>query len=138
MVHRVLNRTSFQDFLFRANLPVGDDVSHTRAGQRDRLVKPDNGASWEILTTEKPGAELSLFVLELAPGQDRPLTRTPRPGDKFIHVIEGNLQLELDAEKFILLQGDSIHFKASQTLKMSNLGDTQCRVFWADWPRFTL
>ncbi len=123
---------------FLVDLPIGDDVSLTRPGARDRLVGPDNGANWEILTAEKPDAELSLFVLELAPGQQEPLLRTPRPGDKFIHVIEGTLQIELDSEKFILLQGDSIHFKASQPLKMHNLGEGNCRVFWADWPRFTL
>lgn len=32
IVHRVLNRNTFQDFLFRANLPVGDDdvLAHSK------------------------------------------------------------------------------------------------------------
>lgn len=123
---------------FLVDLPVGDDVSLTRGGERDKLVGPRNGAQWEILTTEKPSAELSLFVLDLEPDMSEPLVRAPRPGDKFLHVIEGVLQIELGEERYVLRRGDSIHFKSAQALRLLNLGDATCRVFWTDWPRFTL
>lgn len=47
VVHRVLSRNSFQDFLYRANLPVGDDAALAQSkqfwalieeGERARLV----------------------------------------------------------------------------------------------------
>ena len=123
---------------FLVDLPVGDDVSLTREGDRDCLVGPRHGARWEILTRENPAAELSLFVLELEPDMSEPLVRTPRSGDKFLHVIEGVLQIDVGDDTYVLRRGDSIHFKASQPLKMLNLGDSACRVFWADWPRITL
>ena len=76
-------------------------------------------------------------VLDLEPEMPEPLVRAPRPGDKFIHVIEGILQIELGEERFVLRRGDSIHFKASHPFRLLNLGDQVCRVFWADWPRIT-
>jgi len=123
---------------FLVDLPVGDEISHTREGDRDRVVGPRNGAAWELLTTEKPYAELSLFVLDLGPDMGEPLVRPSRPGDKFLYVIQGTLQIELRDQSQVLHEGDSIHFKASIPIKLLNLGPTPCRVFWVDWPRFTM
>lgn len=123
---------------FLVDLPVGNEVSVTHAGERDRLVGPREGVDWEILTAERPRAELSLFVLKLDPGRSEPLLRNPRPGDKFLHVLQGVLQIDLGEERYVLREGDSIHFRASRAFRLMNLGDTTCRVFWADWPRLTL
>ena len=123
---------------FLVDIPVGEEISHTRQGDREKVVGPRNGASWELLTTEKPYAELSLFVLDLSPDMGEPLIRPARPGDKFLHVIQGTLQIELQEQTHVLNEGDSIHFKASIPVKLMNLGASECRVFWVDWPRFTI
>jgi len=39
IVHRVLNRNTFQDFLYRANLPVGDDDDLARSKQFWELIE---------------------------------------------------------------------------------------------------
>lgn len=39
IVHRVLSRNSFQDFLYRANLPVGDDESLAQSKQFWALIE---------------------------------------------------------------------------------------------------
>jgi transcriptional regulator with XRE-family HTH domain len=123
---------------FLVDLPVGDHISFTRKGEREFIIGPKTGARWEILTTERPFAELSLLLLELEPEMKDPLIRPPRPGDKFLYILDGVLQIELGDEKFVLRKGDSVHFKASMPTKLLNLGERVCRVFWADWPRFTL
>ena len=122
---------------FLVDLPIGDDVSATHVDDRLRLVGARNGATWEILTAERPDAELSLFMLELSPDMKHPLEQLPRAGDKFLHVVEGVLQIDLDEETTVLRKGDSIHFRASRSMKLQNLGDSACRVFWAAWPRLT-
>jgi transcriptional regulator with XRE-family HTH domain len=123
---------------FLVDLPVGEDVSHTRHTDRYRLVGGKNGAEWEILTGDRPYAELSLFVLELSEDMKIPLEQEPRTGDKFLFVLEGVLQIELGDEKIVLRKGDSIHFKASRPVRILNMGDARGRVFWASWPRHTL
>jgi len=123
---------------FLVDLPVGDDVSFTRKPERDRLVGARNGAEWEILTRDRPYAELSLFMLELGQDMTTPLEQSPRSGDKFFHIVDGILQLELGDEKVVLRRGDSIHFRASRQAKLLNLGDGRCRIFMAMWPRLTL
>lgn len=123
---------------FLVDLPVGDEVSFTRKPERDRLVAARNGAQLEILTRDRPYAELSLFILELAQDMKTPLEQTPRSGDRFLHVVDGILQLELGEEKLVLRRGDSVHFRASRPARLLNLGDGPCRVFMAVWPRLTL
>lgn len=39
IVHRVLSRNTFQDFLFRANLPVGDDDALAQSKQFWELIE---------------------------------------------------------------------------------------------------
>lgn len=39
IVHRVLNKNTFQDFLYRANLPVGDDASLAKSKQFWALIE---------------------------------------------------------------------------------------------------
>ncbi len=39
IVHRVLSRNTFQDFLFRANLPVGDDEDLAQSKQFWELIE---------------------------------------------------------------------------------------------------
>lgn len=123
---------------FLVDVPIGEHVSCTRPGDRVVLLEPGRSARWEILTRENPYAELSLFVLVLPADMQEPLTRPPRPGDKFLHVIEGIVEIELSEEKHLLRRGDSIHFKSSNPLRILNLADGESRVFWGDWPRLTL
>lgn len=123
---------------FLVDVPIGDQVSLTRPEERTVLLGPGDSARWEILTRENPSAELSLFVLVLPADMKEALTRSPRPGDKFLHLIEGIVEVEISEEKFLLRRGDSIHFKSSHPLRISNLADGESRIFWADWPRFTL
>jgi transcriptional regulator with XRE-family HTH domain len=123
---------------FLVDLPIGDEISQTRENERYKLVGAKNGAEWEILTGERPSAELSLFMLDLDGDMKTPLEQWPRSGDKFLYVVEGVLPIELGEEKTVLRKGDSIHFKASRPMKLLNMGDRQCRVFWAAWPRLTV
>jgi transcriptional regulator with XRE-family HTH domain len=123
---------------FLVDFPVGDEVSHTRRSERYRLVGGKNGAEWEILSGDRPYAELSMFMLELSEDMKAPVEQDPRAGDKFLFVLDGVLQIELGDEKVVLRKGDSLHFKASRPVKILNMGDTRGRIFWAAWPRHTL
>ena len=123
---------------FLVDLPIGDEISQTKNGERARLVGANNGAEWEVLTGERPFAELSLFILDLPSDMRKPLEQIPRSGDIFLYLVEGVVQVELGEEKNVLRKGDSMHFKASQITKLLNMGDSTCRIFWAAWPRLTL
>lgn len=120
------------------DFPIGQEVSVTRPGSRPSLVLSGHSIQMDVLTREQPYAEISLFVVTIAPDLREKLFREARPGDKFLYIIEGVLEITVGGKTFILKRGDSLHFKASQPQELNNLGDRPCKLLWADWPRFTL
>lgn len=120
------------------DFPIGQRVSVTRPGERLGITTPAHEFVFDVLMQEQPYAEISLFLATILPDQKQKLHREARPGDKFLHVIDGIVEITLGVRSYVLKRGDSLHFKASQTQELKNLGDTPCRILWADWPRFTL
>lgn len=120
------------------DFPIGQAVSVTRPGERLGITTPEHEFVFDVLTREQPYAEISLFLATINPDQKHRLHREARPGDKFLLVIDGIIEITLGTRSYVLKRGDSLHFKASQPQELKNLGDTPCRILWADWPRFTL
>jgi len=120
------------------DFPLGQQVSVTRPGTRPILVAADEHVSAEILTREQPYADITFLLVTIQAERTTPFVREARPGDKFLHCIDGLLEVMVGDKTFILRKGDSLHFKATQPQQLRNLGDRTCRIFWADWPRYTL
>jgi transcriptional regulator with XRE-family HTH domain len=118
------------------DFPLGREVSVTRPGIRPVLTVKNVSA--EILTREQPYADISLLLVTLQPDMEERFVREARPGDKFLHVIDGLVEVVVGEKTFLLKRGDSLHFKASQPQELQNMGDKPCRILWADWPRYTL
>jgi transcriptional regulator with XRE-family HTH domain len=119
------------------DFPLGQLVSVTRPGSRPKLTTGDRVEA-EILTREQPYADISLLLVTLQPDMKEKFIRDARPGDKFLHVIDGLVEIAVGEKTFLLKRGDSLHFKASQPQWLQNMGDRPCRILWADWPRYTL
>jgi len=120
------------------DFPVGEPVSVTEPGKRLIITGPFPIAYVEVLTQQQPHAEISFMVATANPGYPDGFVRDTHPGDKFIVVLEGVLEITFGGDTFILRQGDSLHFKATLPQTFTNPGDTPCRFLWADWPRFKI
>jgi transcriptional regulator with XRE-family HTH domain len=120
------------------DFPLGQQVSLTRPDSRPLLTLPGLGVTAEVLTREQPYADITLLMVTLQPDMEKPFIREARPGDKFLHVIDGLVEISVGDRNFLLKRGDSLHFKASQPQHLKNMGEGQCRILWADWPRYTL
>lgn len=59
---------------------------------------------------------------------------SPHPGEEFIWVIEGSLQVFLDQDQYVLHEGDSLYFQGNQTHAWKNIGEKDCRVLWVMTP----
>lgn len=99
--------------------PVEAPRMVVRKAERKRLELPQDDLVYELLTPDLQGS-LEVFTVRVPGGFDnsrRPLTHR---GEKFIHVLEGELNVTVADQVSTLAAGDSITFDASLPHFVSN------------------
>jgi transcriptional regulator with XRE-family HTH domain len=122
-IERGIANPSFQVLWRLANaleLPIGSFFegpgSETRMlvrkDERKRLVLPHDDLEYELLTPDL-NRSLEVFRFHVPPGFDnsaRPITHV---GEECIHVLSGELEVDVDGMRFELVEGDSITYDSS-------------------------
>ena len=104
----------------------GDAVSY--ADKRRKFSILDTGVTYEALSTEFPGHELSAFIMNCPPGFQSETFQ--HEGEEFIYVLSGSIEKSLDGETFTLREGDSLHYNGMTPHAWKTLGDTPARMLW--------
>ena len=104
----------------------GDAVSY--AEQRRKFSISDTGVTYEALSTEFPGHELSAFIMNCPPGFQSETFQ--HEGEEFIYVLSGTIEKSLDGETFTLREGDSLHYNGMTPHAWKTLGETPARMLW--------
>ena len=105
-------------------------LSVTRPGERTRLVM-DSGVVWEQLATNT-GTGLDFIEIIYPPhssstNDDRMLQHA---GSEFGFLLEGELEITVGFDVFMLHPGEALGFDSSQPHLFRNLGDTPARGIW--------
>jgi len=106
--------------------------------ERKRMQFVDWGATYFSLTKDVPNPVLSFLEVELDPGIARPEETSTHEGEEFALVTKGVMEIIIGEEKYILKEGDSIHYKANRPHAMRNIGDAKCRAIWVTMPPYSL
>jgi transcriptional regulator with XRE-family HTH domain len=53
------------------------------------------------------------------------------PGEEFVFILNGELEIEVGDEVFVLEDGDSIHYQGSQPHAWRNVSGKECTLIWA-------
>lgn len=115
--------------LFRA----GDDRATTRFAAKDG---PDFGYVYHALGAEKRNRFMEPFLITLqAPSDvDGQVAATEleqlatHSGEEFLYVLEGQIEVDLEDDHFVLAPGDSIYYDASVPHRVVHTGDSAARV----------
>ncbi len=83
---------------------------------------------WEGLACEKfaGGIEPFLLTLEAGGGSGRFLMH--HSGDEFVYCLEGQIEYEVEKERYLLEAGDSLMFLAHRDHRWRNAGKEPCRA----------
>lgn len=111
---------------FVARPKPGDAVSY--ADRRRKFSISDTGVTYEALSTEFPGHELSAYIMNCPPGFQSETFQ--HEGEEFIYVLSGSIEKSLDGETFTLREGDSLHYNGMTPHAWRTLGDTPARMLW--------
>jgi transcriptional regulator with XRE-family HTH domain len=113
-------------------------VSIVRKRERRVLAYEGWGAKIHCLSDGVGGWRISFLQVELEPGLERTVQPIRHHGEELIHIIKGVIEINIDAGRHLLKEGDSIHFRSRDPHTIRNIGDGQARIVWVASPPFYL
>jgi transcriptional regulator with XRE-family HTH domain len=95
-----------------------------------RRIRLDNGVAVRSISGD-PG-EITVVELDLPANEQAP--RQNERGEEFLLVLEGAVELELSGKRYLLNEGDAIHYGAAAPHVFRNPGVGRARVLWVTSP----
>lgn len=97
-----------------------------RRGSRIRLNRPNSNLTYEMLTPDL-NRRMEAFVVEREPGEEKVAEPLRQYTEELIYILEGQLEIELSQETYLLGPGDSIYFEGPLLRRLAAKGDTRLR-----------
>jgi len=109
------------------------DAVVTRERQRAQLNLWRTGISKQLLSPAGSEGRLNLFLVHMEPGGSTGDELYTHDGEEAGLVIEGEMNLTVDAESWTLKHGDSFRFASRRPHRFSNpSGDSKAVVLWVN------
>jgi transcriptional regulator with XRE-family HTH domain len=103
-----------------------------RRGETPEVIDVGTPVEYRRLSGEHEERKMEALLMIIPPGLTAPTTR--RDGEGFWYVLEGELEMTVGAERFVLAAGDSAHFDQRHPCRMGNAGTTPIRLLWVGAP----
>jgi transcriptional regulator with XRE-family HTH domain len=116
----------------RTDTPEGDSGIVFRVEERHSLALDLEGVRKELLTPGGSAGGLRLFLISIAPGCHSGETFYSHSGEEAGTVLEGELELTVENETWILKTGDAFRFTSRRPHRWRNAGQGLCRVLWTN------
>jgi transcriptional regulator with XRE-family HTH domain len=97
-----------------------------RHDRRQKLTVPGSNLTYELLTPDL-NRKMEAFLSQREPGDEKIITPLRQYTEELIYVMEGQLEIELGDEVFLLGPGDSIYFEGPLLRRLVARGDTTLR-----------
>lgn len=100
----------------------------TRAGRREPVAADVRNAEFQSLGSGIPGQPFRPMLCTLKPGSSSGDDYLNHPGDDFIHVLQGALEVEMNGDSLRLTEGDSLYCRANTPYRWKNGGNGETRL----------
>ena len=94
----------------------------------------DSKTSIGLLTSSKLEKDMEPIIYEIKPGGESGRGFFNHPGEEFIYIIEGNLDIYIENQVTTLNEGDSFYFKSTLSHRFKNNGKKLTRAIWVVSP----
>jgi electron transfer flavoprotein alpha subunit len=124
-------------FLLQLSQALRIDPSHFLTEQekmqidgkrQEAFVKRTQNYSYRTLTPGAADKHLRSFMVTIEPREKHKIVEYKHPGEEFIFVYRGELELTLGNKVHHLRQGETIHFDSETKHKLRNLSDERCEL----------
>lgn len=124
-------------FLLQLSQALQIDPSHFLTEQekvqiggkrQEGFIKRTQNYSYRTLTPGAANKHLRAFMVTIEPREAHKMIEYKHPGEEFIFVYKGELELTLGGKVFHLKQGETIHFDSETKHKLRNISDEKCEL----------
>lgn len=100
----------------------------SRASERAQFSLPGSAMSYEAISNDYPGSELSSFIMMVPPGYESEVAT--HEGEEIVMVLEGEIEQTLGTETLTMGAGDALHYSGATPHSWANRSDTPARLIW--------
>ena len=104
-----------------------------RKDMRKMLVYPKSKTKVYLLTPDLQ-RKLEVMLSESEPDEQRPEEWYSHEGEELGLVLEGELEVTVDDEVYVLRAGDSIYYQSHLSHRIRRIGDAPCKSIWVITP----
>jgi XRE family transcriptional regulator, regulator of sulfur utilization len=102
----------------------------TRAADREQIAGDVRNADFRSLGSGIPGQPYRPMLCTLKPGSSSGDDFVNHPGDDFIHVLQGVLEVEMNGNVLRLAEGDSLYCRGNTPYRWKNGADGETRFLF--------
>ncbi|TLM69336.1 MAG: helix-turn-helix domain-containing protein [Deltaproteobacteria bacterium] len=115
------------------------EVVFSSPGRRDTTVYDDDlNMHTESYTSGLRDPQFMSFLCVVPEGGSSGRQQMYHPGDELIVLLEGQLQVTIAGQSYLLVAGDSLSFKSHLPHRWENVGSGAARVIWTLSPFTTI
>jgi electron transfer flavoprotein alpha subunit len=96
--------------------------------RQEGFFKRTQNYSYRTLTPGAADKHLRAFMVTIEPKETHKMVEYKHPGEEFIFVYKGELELTLGSKVFHLQQGETMHFDSETKHKLRNISDERCEL----------
>lgn len=100
----------------------------TRADHREQIAADVRNAEFHSLGTGIPGQQFRPMLCLLKPDSSSGNDYLNHPGDDFLHILQGSLEVEMNGDTLHLAEGDSLYCRANTPYRWKNTGAGETRL----------
>jgi transcriptional regulator with XRE-family HTH domain len=103
-----------------------------RRADAPEVIDVGTPATYQRLSGDHEERKMEALLMVIPAGLAAPTTR--RDGEGFWYVLDGEIDMTVGPDHFVLKAGDSAHFDQRHPYKMANVSDQSVRILWVGTP----
>ena len=110
------------------------EISHSKKEAPRKVVHQGRGCQTEILTAEVTKKKITPLLVTLSGNTHTAMEQNERGVEKFVWVLDGEVEAKIEKENYALKAGETLYFDASLPHRLNNSRSKTAKLFVAVSP----
>lgn len=121
------------------NITVGEIIGEHETLLKNPIIRKseikfvkenDNGTKLYLISHHDAGKQMEPFIITFIPQSDSSEIINAHPGQEFIHILTGQIEVILEENTYQLNAGDNFYLNSNVNHLLKNTSDSNTEVLW--------